>query len=226
MQLIYKGKTKDVYKLDDDNYLLKFKDDMTGADGVFDPGANTVGLTIAGAGISGLKLSVHFFEKFIANDIPTHYICSNIDNAEMTVKPAVAFGKNGLEVICRLRAVGSFYRRYGSYVQEGSSLDYFIEFTIKDDDRGDPPISKDALVMLNVMSENEYETIKTLTKKITKIIADELTDKGLELYDLKLEFGKANGELVLIDEISGGNMRVFKDGRAVAPLELSELVLI
>ena len=50
MKLVYRGKTKDVYELEDGNYLLKFKDDVTGADGVFDPGANTVGLTIEGAG--------------------------------------------------------------------------------------------------------------------------------------------------------------------------------
>lgn len=62
MKLINKGKTKDVYKLKDGNYLLKFKDDVTGENGVFDPGANTVGLTIEGAGKSGLKLSKYFFE--------------------------------------------------------------------------------------------------------------------------------------------------------------------
>ena len=45
MKLINKGKTKDVYALKDGNYLLKFKDDVTGEDGIFDPGANTVGLT-------------------------------------------------------------------------------------------------------------------------------------------------------------------------------------
>ena len=57
MELIYKGKTKDVYKLDDSNVLLKFKDDVTGEDGVFDPGANTVGLSIEGAGQSGLRMT-------------------------------------------------------------------------------------------------------------------------------------------------------------------------
>ena len=57
MELVYKGKTKDVYKLEDGNVVLKFKDDVTGEDGVFDPGANTVGLTIEGAGQSGLRMT-------------------------------------------------------------------------------------------------------------------------------------------------------------------------
>ena len=62
MKLVYTGKTKNVFALDDGNYLLKFKDDCTGADGVFDPGMNTVGLTIDGAGRAGLRLTKHFFE--------------------------------------------------------------------------------------------------------------------------------------------------------------------
>ena len=60
MKLVYKGKTKDVYDLENGNYLLKFKDDVTGEDGKFDPGANTVGLTIEGIGKSGLRLTKYF----------------------------------------------------------------------------------------------------------------------------------------------------------------------
>ena len=62
MKAVYQGKTKDVFALDNGNYLLKFKDDVTGTDGVFDPGANTVGLTIDGIGKENLKVSIFFFE--------------------------------------------------------------------------------------------------------------------------------------------------------------------
>jgi phosphoribosylaminoimidazole-succinocarboxamide synthase len=113
MKLIYTGKTKDVYALDDGNYLLKFKDDATGENGVFDPGANTVGLTIEGAGKAGLSLTRYFFEKLNKLGIPTHYIDADVENATMTVKKASVFG-NGLEVICRYRAVGSFLRHLNS----------------------------------------------------------------------------------------------------------------
>ena len=133
MMLKYTGKTKDVYELEDGNYLLKFKDDVTGVDGVFDPGANTVGLTMEGAGRAGLRLTKYFFEILNSKGIPTHYIDANIDEQTMTVKPAEVFG-DGLEVICRYRAVGSFLRRYGLYAKEGQPLDAFVEVTIKDDD--------------------------------------------------------------------------------------------
>src|SRR5690554_1972120 len=105
MKLLYTGKTKDVYALEEGNNLLKFKDDVTGEDGVFDPGANTVGLNIEGMGKSGLKLTKYFFERLNDLGIPTHYVSSDIENATMTVLPAKMFGK-GVEVICRYRAVG------------------------------------------------------------------------------------------------------------------------
>ncbi len=223
MKLIYSGKTKDVYSTEFENqFLLKFKDDVTGTDGVFDPGANTVGLTVEGAGKSGLKMTTHFFELLKNKGISSHYISSDIENRTMTVKKATVFGK-GLEVICRFKAVGSFYRRYGAYCNEGDELKNFVEFTIKDDERGDPPVSKDALSMLKILSIDEYEKIKEETILICNLVKDDLLSKGLDLYDIKLEFGRdTNNQIMLIDEISGGNMRVYKNGIYLEPLKLEK----
>ena len=227
MQIVYTGKTKDVYRLNDGNYMLKFKDDVTGEDGKFDPGANTVGLTIEGIGKSGLRLTKFFFEILREKNIPTHYIDANIENGSMTVKPATMFGK-GVEVICRYRAVGSFLRRYGMYAKEGQELDAFVEVTLKDDIRQDPPISADALHMLGILTREEYQILKNLTIEIGNVVKEELAKKGIELYDIKFEFGRVgkNQEIALIDEISGGNMRAYKDGRYIEPLELEKMVLI
>ncbi|MEL3906804.1 MAG: phosphoribosylaminoimidazolesuccinocarboxamide synthase [Treponema sp.] len=219
MEKIYTGKTKDIYKNASGNYVLHFKDDVTGENGVFDPGANTVGLSIEGAGREGLKLTRHFFQLLAAHGIKTHYLDSDIQAGTMTVFPAKVFGK-GLEVICRFKAVGSFIRRYGAYIKSGTDLDTYIEFTIKDDERGDPLITKDALIMLGILTETEYEHIVALTKKICTLLKESLAEKHLTLYDIKLEFGSVNGEVVLIDEISGGNMRVFHGNEAVAPTAL------
>ena len=224
MKLVYEGKTKDVYDLENGNYMLKFKDDATGEGGVFDPGANTVGLSIEGMGRGGLRLTQFFFKKINDAGFPTHFIDANIDKAEMVVRPADMFGK-GLEVICRYRAVGSFLRRYGGYVSEGERLAALVEITLKDDDRGDPLITRDTLDMLGILSGEEYDTLRDLTKKISGIIKDTLASHGMELYDIKLEFGRVDGGIVLIDEISGGNMRVFKDGAIVDPLDLVRLLL-
>ncbi|NBG87271.1 phosphoribosylaminoimidazolesuccinocarboxamide synthase [Isachenkonia alkalipeptolytica] len=226
MKLTYHGKTKDVYRFPDGNFLLHFKDDMTGADGVFDPGSNEVGLTVEGAGRAGLALTKFFFEKLKEKGIRTHYIDADLEQATMTVKPAEVFGK-GLEVICRYRGVGSFLRRYGAYIEEGAPLEGFVEVTLKDDQRGDPPISKDALAMLGLLSKEEYETLKQLTIEIGQVIKEELEKKDLELYDIKFEFGrdKTTGEIILIDEISGGNMRVYQGDQPVEPLALEKIMI-
>ncbi len=222
-QLVYKGKTKDVFSLDNGNYLLKFKDDCTGKDGVFDPGENSVGLTIDGVGDVNLRMSIYFFEKVNAAGIKTHYINANLDDTTMEVLPAKPFGK-GLEVICRNKAVGSFIRRYGEYMEEGTDLPSYVEMTFKNDEKGDPLVTKDGLIVLGVMTDEQYESTKAMTQKITKIVADDLAEKGMVLYDIKFEFGyDKDGKVMLIDEIASGNMRVYKNGEYIDPMTLSKL---
>lgn len=221
--LVYTGKTKNVFALDNGNYLLKFKDDCTGKDGVFDPGENSVGLTIDGVGDVNLRMSIYFFEKLNAAGITTHYVNADLENTTMEVLPAKVFG-HGLEVICRHKAVGSFYRRYAEYIEEGADLPAYVETTFKNDELGDPLVTKDGLVALGVMTAEQYEDIKIMTQQITKIVADDLKEKGLVLYDIKFEFGyDKEGKVMLIDEIASGNMRVYKDGKYIDPMTLYEL---
>lgn len=223
MKLVYTGKTKNVFALENGNYLLKFKDDCTGKDGVFDPGENSVGLTIEGVGDVNLRMTEYFFEKINAAGIRTHYVKANLCDTTMEVLPAKVFG-HGLEVICRYKAVGSFFRRYGEYITEGADLPAYVETTFKNDDLGDPLVTKDALVALGVMTDSQYDDIKKMTQDITKIVADDLAEKGLVLYDIKFEFGyDADGNVMLIDEIASGNMRVYKDGAYIDPMTLSTL---
>ena len=223
MELVYTGKTKNVFALDNGNYLLKFKDDVTGKDGVFDPGMNEVGLTIEGVGDVNLRMSIYFFEKINAAGIPTHFVSADLENTTMEVKPAKVFG-HGLEVICRHKAVGSFYRRYGEYIEEGADLPAYVETTFKNDEKEDPLVTKDGLLVLGIMTDKQYEDLKVMTQQITQIVADDLLEKGLVLYDIKFEFGyDENGDVMLIDEIASGNMRVYKDGVYIEPMELSEL---
>lgn len=141
----------------------------------------------------------------------------------MEVLPAKVFG-NGLEVICRYRAVGSFLRRYSEYIAEGAELPAYVETTFKNDEKGDPLVTKDALIALGIMTDAQYEEIKDMTQKITAIVAEDLKAKGLDLYDIKFEYGYGpDGSVMLIDEIASGNMRVYKDGEYIDPMTLSEM---
>lgn len=223
MEKVYQGKTKNVYKLENGNFLLEFKDDCTGKDGVFDPGENSVGLTIEGIGKANLKMSEYFFEILNKQGVKTHYISADLEKGTMEVVPAKPFGK-GLEVICRFKAVGSFYRRYVQYIKEAADLPAYVETTFKNDELGDPLVTKDGLVVLGVMTAEQYDSMKERTQKISEVVREELAKKGLDLYDIKFEFGiDNNGEVILIDEIASGNMRVYKDGVYVNPMDLTEM---
>ncbi len=225
MKKIYEGKTKDVYSLENGNVLLKFKDDCTGKDGVFDPGENSVGLTIEGIGKANLRTSVYYFDLLKKAGIKTHYVNANIDDVTMEVLPGKVFG-NGLEVICRRVATGSFIRRYGEYIEDGTVLEGgYVECTFKNDAKGDPLVTGEGLVALGIMTPAMFESIKEQTLKITEIIAEDLKTIGLDLWDIKFEFGYNNDEVILIDEIASGNMRVYKDGKIVEPIELTKLIL-
>ena len=126
--------------------------------------------------------------------------------------------------VCRYKAVGSFFRRYGEYITEGADLPEYVEMTFKNDAKGDPLVTKDGLVALNIMSEKQYDDIKEMTRKVTRIVADAMKDRGLDLYDIKFEFGyDKDGSVMLIDEIASGNMRVYKDGKYIEPMTLSKL---
>lgn len=222
MRKLYEGKTKDVYELSATEVKLVFKDDVTGKDGKFDPGENQVGLSIEGQGYANLVMSKYFFEKIEALGIATHYVSA--DETSMVVKKAKAFGV-GLEVICRYKATGSFMRRYASVANEMQDLGGYIEFTLKDDARKDPLITKEAIVVLDLMTMGEVEYIESLTKKISHLIYNECLQKGLDLIDLKLEFGRDTlGNIMLIDEVSSGNMRVYKGTDMVDSMELPKLL--
>ncbi|MBE6137198.1 MAG: phosphoribosylaminoimidazolesuccinocarboxamide synthase [Erysipelotrichaceae bacterium] len=225
MKKIYEGKTKDVFSLENGNVLLKFKDDCTGKDGVFDPGENSVGLTIEGIGRANLETSIYYFELCKKAGIKTHYVSANVEDATMEVLPATVFG-HGLEVICRLVATGSFIRRYGEYIENGTPLEGgYVECTFKNDALGDPLVTSEGLVALGIMSKEMFDSMKEQTLKIAKVVADDLKTIGLDLWDIKFEFGFNKDEVILIDEIASGNMRVCKNGKIVDPVELTKMIL-
>ena len=224
MELVKVGKTKDVYKMENGDYLLKFKDSVTGhAPGVSDPGGNKVVGEVAGVGSATLKMSIYYFELFKKLNIPTHYVSADISKNEMVVRPAVPFGK-GLEFVVRYKAAGGFVRRFGLYCKEGDVLPGVLEVTLKDDERDDPPVTKEILAVLNLLTPAQYDELYAETIKICDLIRDDLKKHGLDLIDIKIEFAWVDGKIALIDEIGPGNMRVYQDGKKLDYITLSNLV--
>ena len=210
MKKVYEGKTKDVFELENGNVLLKFKDDCTGKDGVFDPGENSVGLKIDGIGKENLKTSIYYFDMLKEAGIKTHYVSADVENATMEVLPGKVFG-HGLEVICRLVATGSFIRRYGEYIEDGTVLEGgYVECTFKNDALGDPLLNTDHALALKVATRAEIDTIKSYALKVNSILKAFWAECGITLVDFKLEFGKTvDGSIILADEISPDTCRLW-----------------
>lgn len=224
MKTIYTGKTKDV--LTDEGtgavYLL-FKDDATGENGVFDPGSNTVGGSVAGKGKIGLKISQYFFELMKKNGVPTHYLDADVDKGLMQVRSLTV---PKLEFVLRYFTAGSMCRRFT--LEEGIPFDPpYLEVTLKDDDQGDPLISERLCVMKGLLAEGQYQEGLDVLTKVGAVLRDELARMGLKLIDLKIEIGyDENGKIYVVDEITPDIWRV-KDENGNIPnqIDCAKLIL-
>ncbi|QYM72597.1 hypothetical protein K1X45_14220 [Pseudochrobactrum sp. Wa41.01b-1] len=214
---IYSGKTKDLYALENGNILLVFKDDVTGSDGVIDPGANTVIGQVEGKGRKSLGMTDYFFKRLHAAGVPTHLVNLDLEKGTMEVRRAEPLGKDingtgGFEFVCRTRPWGSFIRRYQQYIRNTEQkFDYLVEITVKDDERGDPLINDATIVALGLLSPDHLAKAKDITRNVCRIVEADLRGLGLTLIDMKIEIGLIDGEVVVIDEISADAMRVMDE---------------
>ena len=212
-EMLYEGKAKQVFLTDDpDMILIHYKDAATAFN-------NIKKATIENKGVLNNRISTLIFEYLNKQGIKTHYVKTLNDRDQLCRRVRII----PLEVIVRNVIAGSMAQRLG--IEEGTKPSNVIfDICYKNDELGDPLVTKDGLVVLGVMTEEQYDAIKEETQKITQIVADDLKEKGMVLYDIKFEFGYApDGSVMLIDEVASGNMRVYKDGQYVDPMTLSKL---
>jgi len=206
MKTIYDGKTKTVL-LDEENgdYYLFFKDDATGENGVFDPGANAVGGSVLGKGRTGLEISGYFLELMEQNGLPTHYLGADLDKCLMKVRKVTM---PQLEFVLRYFTAGSMCRRFS--IDSGLAFDPpYLEVTLKDDDEGDPLISERLCLMKGILKEGEYDKLLDLLVKVGDVLREELKTLGLKLIDFKIEFGfDEDRNICIADEITPDIWRV------------------
>ena len=229
MTLLQKGKTKDVYAHGEHTLELKFTDRVTMNDqGQIDPGGNNVAdVTATGQGRACLNMTSAVFEYLAENGIPTHMVDYDLGNLSMVVRKAKVFGP-GLEWVCRWVGTGSFVRRYKNIPGVVNGMKFsspVMEITIKDDAGDDPMIVPSAILALELMSKTELDELLALNKKAMLLIHGLFLEKNLDLWDIKIEWGKdaETGELLLIDEVSANGCRAFDlvSGKRVEGEDLS-----
>ncbi len=224
MKTLYDGKTKTVLRDETTGecYLF-FKDDATGEDGMFDPGYNTVGGSVAGKGKVGLEVSQYFLELMEAKGIPTHYLGADLEKTLMKVRE-VDVPK--LEFVLRYFTAGSMVRRFS--LESDVPFDPpYLEVTLKDDEQGDPLISERLCLMKGLLREGEYQKALDTLVKAGAVLREELQGLGLTLIDFKLEFGfDEERNIFIADEITPDIWRV-KDEQGNIPnqIECAEMIL-
>jgi phosphoribosylaminoimidazole-succinocarboxamide synthase len=203
METIYDGKTKRILR-DGKKILLQFKDTVTGdAHGKFDTGGDFVVGSVESKGVASAKVAIYFFKLLNKSGIATHFRRAHSD-AEIEV---LLVERIPLEVIYRAKAFGSFLVRYEGKVEPMVPLD-LVEFNLKNDALKDPLMTPHAIMKLGLASGGELKWMEAMAHKIASVVAKALSAKGLELVDMKLEFGRADGKLLMVDELSGDTMRV------------------
>jgi len=197
-ELLYEGKAKKLYLTDDENLVIsEFKDDLTAFNGEKKSSE-------AGKGALNNKISTELFKLLESKGIPTHFVAMLDDNNMLHKKVDVIL----IEVIVRNIATGSLSRNLG--IEDGKVLPFtLVEFDYKNDALGDPKLNdQHALILGLVDYQDELDKLRRMARQVNDILKPYFADKGLNLVDFKLEFGKdKDGNIILIDEISPDNCR-------------------
>ena len=197
-ELLYEGKAKKLFLTDDKDLVIsEFKDDLTAFNGEKKSSE-------AGKGALNNKISTELFKLLETNGIQTHFVEMLDDNHMLHTKVDVIL----IEVIVRNIATGSLTRNLG--IKDGTVLPFtLVEFDYKNDDLGDPKLNdQHALILGLVEHQDELEKLRRMARQINDILHPYFLEKGLNLVDFKLEFGKdSSGNIILVDEISPDNCR-------------------
>ena len=197
-ELLCEGKAKRLFLTDDENLVIsEFKDDLTAFNGEKKSSE-------AGKGALNNKISTELFKLLDSKGVQTHFVKMLDDNHMLHKKADVIL----IEVIVRNIATGSLTRTLG--IEDGKVLPFtLVEFDYKDDDLGDPKLNdQHALILELVEHQDELDKLRRVARQINDILKPYFVDKGLNLVDFKLEFGKdKDGNIILIDEISPDNCR-------------------
>lgn len=196
---LYEGKAKILYSTTNPDILLThFKDDATAFN------AQKRG-QIVGKGEINCNISSYLFQLLEKKGIDTHFIEKTAPN-QMLVK---AVSIIPLEVVIRNIAAGSLCQQTG--IPLGTVLNKpLCEFYLKNDALGDPLLTSDRLMLLNIATVNQVEIIQTMSLQINQLLTEFFLNCGITLVDFKLEFGiDKHQKIILADEISPDTCRLW-----------------
>ena len=197
---LYEGKAKIIYASPEKNLVIQhFKDDATAFN-------NQKKATIEGKGILNNRISEYILSNLNQIGIKNHLI-KRINMREQLVKFVEIIP---IEFIVRNIATGSLTKRLG--IEDGTMLNRpLIEYCLKQDELGDPLISREHILTFDWLSIIDLDWITEECKRINDFLQGMFRGVGIKLVDFKLEFGRSaqDNNLILADEISPDTCRLW-----------------
>jgi len=194
---IFDGKAKQLYTTDDPSLVvILYKDDVSAYNGIKKS-------LIQNKGILNNKISEIIYKTLEDNGVKTHFV-KRIDDRNQLCKKINVFP---LEFIVRNVIAGSLARRLD--MDEGMRpKNTIFEICLKSDFLNDPLINEHHAVALEIISYEELQQIYTLSMKTNEIVSKLFDNAGIDVIDMKLEFGyDEKHNLLLADEISPDTAR-------------------
>ena len=198
MKLLIEGKAKKIFSTKDKNTLVQyFKDDATAFN-------NKKRKQFKSKGILNNSISATIFKYLNKNRIKTHFI-KKISEREQIIKKVKIIP---LEVVVRNYSAGSISDKFK--IKQGKKFkEPIIEFFLKSDELNDPFMNSAHIKLLNIATAKEIRYLRKLALKINVLLIKLFSKIGIILVDFKLEFGKSNNAIILADEISPDNCRLW-----------------
>ena len=198
---LYEGKAKIVFAGPEKGTAIQhFKDHATAFN-------NLKKSTIEGKGILNNRISEHILKNLEQVGIKTHLI-KRLNMREQLIKLCEIFP---VEFIVRNIATGSLTKRLG--IADGTILSKpLIEFSYKNDDLGDPVVSKEHILEFGWVEDPiTLDILIDRCLRINDFMQGMFRGVGIKLVDFKLEFGRSdtNREILLADEISPDTCRLW-----------------
>lgn len=195
-EMLYEGKAKKIFEADNDKeVIVYYKDDATAFNG------EKKG-QIESKGVLNNSITSKLFELLESKGIKTHFIKKLNEREQLCKRVEIV----PVEVIVRNLAAGSMAKRLG--LEEGYELKTTVfEICYKNDDLGDPLINDHHAVAIGLTTFEELKKIYEVTAKVNEVLKEFFLKQGIKLIDFKLEFGRAEGEILLADEISPDTCR-------------------
>ena len=201
LKKVAEGKTKVIYENPEDpkTVYMVFKDDITAGDGVKHD-------IIQGKALVDWKTNRDIFELLNRKGVRTHYVSSPKEKVTIVKK---LDRKINLEVVSRRIAAGSILK-WGN-IAEGTRFDPVItQFHYKDDPLHDPMLDdKYVNYIVKAKGGTEYSEMIRINAEVFLHLEQAFAQFGIQLIDMKLEYGIIDGDVYLIDEITGGSFRLW-----------------